>query len=114
LDERRRSRRDKVVFGCVAAIDPRGTTRDCVVRNISDHGAALQFGSAIGLPDEMTLTVPKKARSFASKIVWRRGDTLGVSFSAAADGSDLGARLRRSERNKRELQNRIRVLLGEA
>ncbi|MGP9811152.1 PilZ domain-containing protein [Rhodopseudomonas sp. NSM] len=114
MDDRRKTRRDKVVYGGVAAINARGSTRNCVVRNISDDGATVEFGSAAGVPDQIALTVARKARTYPSKIVWRRGDTVGLAFSAAADGSDLGERLRKSERKKRELQRKIKVLLGEA
>jgi hypothetical protein len=114
MDDRRKSRRDKVVFGGVAAVNERGATRDCVVRNISDNGARIEFGSAAGVSDQIALTVAKKARTYPSKIVWRRGNTVGLSFSDAGDSSELSERLRKSEKKKRELQRKIKVLLGEA
>ena len=40
--DRRQSARDKVIYGGVAEIDERGTTADCVVRNISKRGASLE------------------------------------------------------------------------
>ncbi|MBI5132002.1 MAG: PilZ domain-containing protein [Rhodopseudomonas palustris] len=113
MDDRRKSRRDKVVYGGIAAVNERGSTRDCVVRNISDHGASVEFGSAAGVPEQIALTVPRKARTYPSKIVWRRGNTVGLAFSESADASELNERLRKSEKKKRELQRKIKVLLGE-
>ena len=43
MPDRRQSVRDKVIYGGVAEIDERGVTRDCVVRNISESGANLEF-----------------------------------------------------------------------
>ncbi|ABE40279.1 PilZ domain-containing protein [Rhodopseudomonas pseudopalustris] len=114
MDDRRKSRRDKVVYGGVAAINERGSTRDCVVRNISDNGATIEFGTAAGLSDQIALTVAKKARTYPSKIVWRRGNTVGLAFSETTDASQLSERLRKSEKTKRELQRKIKVLLGES
>src|ERR1700682_5259878 len=48
--DRRQSARDKVIYGGVAEIDERGTTADCVVRNISEQGASLEFSSAVKPP----------------------------------------------------------------
>lgn len=109
--DRRDGTRDKVIYGGIASVDEHGATRDCVIRNISDKGASLEFGDATALPTEMNLTVARKARSFLSRIIWRRGNTVGVAFRDI--DSDLSERLRKSEKKKRELQRRIKILLGE-
>jgi len=114
MDERRATRRDKVLYGGVAAISRRGLTRDCVVKNISAHGATLEFGSAVGLPDQIAVMVPRQARTYQSKLVWQRGNTVGVAFADRDDSSELGEQLRRSERKARQLRHRIKLLLGEA
>ena len=116
--DRRQSARDKVIYGGVAEVAESGASRDCVVRNISEHGARLEFGSDIRLPKEsMRLTIAKKGRSFLAKIIWWRDNFVGVAFSPESSyelpGSDLAERLRRSEKKKRELQRRINELLGE-
>ncbi len=113
--DRRDIPRDKVIFGGSAAVNERGSTRDCVARNMSTSGASVEFGSTAGLPGEMELTVPRKGRSFTGRIIWMRDNMVGVAFrDNAADASDLGERLRRSEKKKRELQRRIKMLLGES
>ena len=43
--DRRQGARDKVIYGGVAEIDEHGTTRECIVRNISDKGASVEFSS---------------------------------------------------------------------
>ncbi|MGA9091358.1 MAG: PilZ domain-containing protein [Bradyrhizobium sp.] len=114
--DRRQSARDKVIYGGVAEIDERSGSRDCVVRNISENGAHLEFTNDVRLPkDTMLLTVARKGRSFLARIIWWRDNFVGVAFSSETPyelpGSDLAERLRKSEMKKRQLQRRIKQLL---
>jgi hypothetical protein len=116
--DRRRNARDKVIYGGVAEIDESGATRDCVVRNISENGANIEFSNVIKLPKEkMSLTIARKGRSFLARVIWWRDNFVGVAFSAERPYelpvSDLEQRLRKSEKKKRQLQRRIDELLGE-
>jgi len=100
--DRRQSARDKVIYGGLAEIGDHGATRDCVVRNISEKGARIEFSTVVKLPKErMSLTVARMGVAFSSE----RPYELPVS--------DLEERLRKSEKKKRQLQRRINELLGE-
>src|ERR1700738_1669673 len=116
LDRLQRPRR-KVFFGGVAAINEPGSTMDCVVRNISEHGACVEFDTIAKLPDEISLTIPRKGRSFVARMIWRQANKAGFACQtmAASDASanDLDERLRRNERKQRQLQRRVNDLLGE-
>lgn len=114
--DRRQSTRDKVIYGGLAETGERGGPRDCVVRNISENGAHLEFSNVVQLPKEpMRLTIARKGRSFLARIIWWRDNFVGVAFSPESPyelpGSDLAERLRRSEKKKRQLQRRIKELL---
>ena len=116
--DRRESVRDKVIYGGVAEIGERGATRDCVVRNISEKGASIEFSNVIKLPKEkISLTIARKGRSFLARVVWWRDNFVGVAFSSEKPYdlpvSDLEERLRKSELKKRQLQRRIKELIGE-
>jgi hypothetical protein len=114
--DRRQNARDKVIYGGVAEIGERGATRDCVVRNISETGASIEFGNVIKLPKkQISLTIARKGRSFLAQIIWWRDNFVGVAFTSetAAPVSDLEERLRKSEQKKRQLQRRIKELIGE-
>jgi hypothetical protein len=116
--DRRQSTRDKVIYGGVAEIGEPGTTRDCIVRNISENGASIEFSNVVQLPKEkMALTIARKGRSFLAKVVWWRDNFVGVAFSSETPYelpvSDLEERLRKSEKKKRQLQQRIKELIGE-
>ena len=116
--DRRQSARDKVIYGGVAEIGEHGATRDCVVRNISDKGASLEFSNVVHLPKErMSLRIARKGRSLLAKVVWWRDNFVGVAFSSETPTelpvSDIEERLRKSEIKKRQLQRHIKELLGE-
>jgi len=118
MTDRRQSARDKVVYGGVAEIAESGASRNCVVRNISEQGAHLEFTNEIGLPKtSLRLTIARKGRSVMARIIWLRDNFVGVAFnpeqSYELPGSDLAERLRKSEKKKRQLQRRINELLGE-
>jgi len=116
--DRRQSARDKVIYGGVAEFGDRGGTSDCVVRNISEKGARIEFGDVIkSHKGQMLLTIARKGRSFLAKIIWWRDNFVGVAFNSETPSglpvSDLDERLRKSEKKKRQLQRRIEELLGE-
>ena len=107
MRDRRESVRDKVMYGGVAEIGERGATRECIVRNISDHGATIEFSNDVQLPKEqLSLRIARKGRSFLAKVIWWRDNFVGVAFRAESPAepvSDLAERLRRSEIKKRQL-----------
>src|ERR1700681_3415201 len=116
--DRRQNARDKVIYGGVAQIRDPGAARDCVVRNISEKGAHLEFGNVIKLPKEqISLTVARKGRSFLARIIWWRDNFVGVAFNSETPSefpvSDLEERRRKTEQKKRQLQRRIKELIGE-
>ncbi len=117
MRDRRESARDKVMYGGVAEIDEHGATRDCIVRNISENGATIEFSNVVKLPrEQMSLRIARKGRSFLAKVVWWRDNFVGVAFQAESPSepvSDLEERLRKSEIKKRQLQRRIKELLGD-
>jgi len=117
MRDRRESARDKVIYGGVAEIGEGGATRECVVRDISDKGARIEFSNIIKLPrQQISLTIARKGRSFLAKIIWWRDNFVGLAFNAEKPSepvSDLEERLRKSEIKKRQLQRRIKELLGE-
>jgi hypothetical protein len=114
--DRRRSARDKVIYGGVAEIGDDSATRDCIVRNIFDQGAKIEFSTAVKLhKEQMSVAIARKGRSFLARVVWWRDNFVGVAFSSESElpVSDLDERLRRSEQKKRRLQRRIKKLIGE-
>jgi hypothetical protein len=117
MQDRRESVRDKVFLSGVAEISQAGSKMDCVVRNFSDTGACVEFDSARPIPEQVNLTISRKGRSYLAQMIWREANRVGLSFlsmiTSDSPESDLDARLRRSEKKKRQLQRRINQLLGD-
>src|SRR5436309_14580683 len=111
--DRRQGVRDRMILGSVASINDRGSTMDCVVRNISEGGACVEFEATAKLPEEMRLTVARKGRAFLARMIWSQAGRVGLAFRTMTS-LDFDERLRRSERKKRQLERRIKELLGEA
>jgi len=112
VQDRRQSVRARTVLSGVAAINSSGSTMDCVVRNISEGGACVEFENIARFPEEMSLSIARKGRSFLARMVWGHANKVGLAFRSMTS-SDFDERLRRSERKKRQLERRIKDLLGE-
>jgi PilZ domain len=57
-----------------------GGAIDCVVRNISETGAAVEVTSQLGIPSEFNLLVAG-SRSRRCQVMWRKENRIGVAFS---------------------------------
>jgi hypothetical protein len=61
-----------------------GAAIDCVVRNLSSTGAALDVESPLGIPPTFTLVVKQDGFAKQCRVAWRKEKRIGISF----DGSD--------------------------
>jgi hypothetical protein len=116
MQDRRQQPREKVLYGGVVQSEETGTTKDCVVSNLSEKGARIELGNISSFPKgQISLTIARKGRSFLAKVIWWRDNFVGLAFNGETPEpvSDLEQRLRRSEAKKRALQRRIKQLLGE-
>jgi hypothetical protein len=102
--EKREAQRHKCFLRAFVYFEGRGTAVDCVVRDISDIGARLQFDRPLVLTELLDLHIPIKGQSFHAEKRWNDGDQIGVTFNAAAKLStnDTGVD-RRVERLKEEI-----------
>ena len=62
-----------IMFGVAAAID-------CIIRNMSEMGAALEVNSPIGIPDEFTLLIKPEFVKRNCRVIWRSAKRIGVQF----------------------------------
>ena len=116
--DRRQSAREEVIYDAIADIEKPGVNRECVVRDISAKGARIEFGDVVQLPKEqVSLTIARRGRALLARIIWWRDNFIGVAFSSERPFdlpiSDLGRRVRKSEKKKRQLQRRINQLLDQ-
>ena len=115
MQDRRQSVRDRVFLGGVAEINERNSTMDCVVRNFNERGACVEIDETARLPENLSLSIPSKGRSFLAQMIWRHANRVGLAFRTMMTdppSDDLDARLRRSQIKQRQLKRRIKELIG--
>jgi hypothetical protein len=78
MDERRTSPRHRVLKA--GTIEFSGSKIDCVIRNISDTGAAIEVKTPIWFPDAFVLGVPSDGSARRCHIIWREDKRIGVAF----------------------------------
>ena len=84
MAERRQATRQKSFLrGCIY-FNNRRTVIDCLIRDLSDHGARLRFSNSISIPDSFELHIPQKNQTLRAVARWRHGMDVGVAFADAA------------------------------
>ena len=78
MDERRISPRHRVLKA--GTIEFSGSKLDCVIRNMSATGAAIEIKSPIRFPDSFVLAVTSDGSARRCHIVWREDKRIGVAF----------------------------------
>jgi hypothetical protein len=79
MSENRRSARlrtykgGSIIFGVAAAID-------CIIRNMSETGAALEVDNPVGVPNEFTLLIKPEFVKRNCQVIWRSAKRIGVQF----------------------------------
>jgi len=61
-----------------------GVAIDCIIRNVSSHGATLDVASPLSIPNAVTLNIITRQERQHCHIVWRGEKRVGVAFT---DGS---------------------------
>ena len=80
--DRRRSERHAVTLGGRLFFGLAGLSIDCVIRDISDHGARIAVPSAAWkAPKEIHLLSLREGKVYSGQVVWNRGRYLGLNFS---------------------------------
>jgi hypothetical protein len=78
LTEARKARRPRVLD--MALIRFGDVSISCVIRNLTNAGAALDVGPHSAVPDQFTLIVLAKMQISSCTVVWRKERRIGVSF----------------------------------
>ncbi|MEQ1953170.1 PilZ domain-containing protein [Mesorhizobium yinganensis] len=78
--DRRASERRRVLKGAKLTFNKGYGSFECVVRNVSDHGARLTFGDTSAIPSQFDLLISGEDRARRATVRWRSMTALGVSF----------------------------------
>jgi hypothetical protein len=77
--EARAASRHRVLKAGLIEFSGGGAIR-CAVKNLSASGAALEFESALDIPDRLTLCILPEPVKRNCRVVWRNQKRIGVSF----------------------------------
>ena len=78
VESRRASRLHVLRTATIKFVD--GGTMNCLVRNLSSTGAALEVSNLAGLPEKFILVVPGDGLHRPCRTVWRKEHRIGVTF----------------------------------
>jgi PilZ domain len=78
--EKREAPRHKCFLRAFVYMENSATAVDCVVRELSDIGARLQFSRPLKVTEFVDLHIPIKGQNFHSRVQWHEGDQIGVAF----------------------------------
>lgn len=85
MSERRTTHRRRSYLGATIAFNERRSTMDCLVRNLTEAGAKIDFPHGVLIPDRFDITVPHRGIETRCRVVWRREAELGVAFCDPRD-----------------------------
>jgi len=83
MGERRRTRRQKSFLRGFVYFDKRRGVMSCLVRDISAEGARIILSETVTIPDVVNLHIPQREQTLRARVQWRRGDEIGLAFTAA-------------------------------
>lgn len=78
LENHRAALRHRVLKS--GSIEFHGGVIDCLIRNISETGAALEVASPVGIPETFNLVISGDHSRRACKVAWRKDKRIGVAF----------------------------------
>lgn len=78
--ERRRAPRQRSYLGATLKVDCIASSTQCILRDITAKGGKLVLSAFVPLPDRFALTIPHRSETRDARLVWRRGDEVGVAF----------------------------------
>lgn len=96
------------------------SSMDCLIRDLSEHGAKLELTDTAILPEVFDLYILHKDAHYRSTVRWRNGGSFGVTFGTATrsaapapDQTDIAALQRRIVELEAENAT-LRSLIGKA
>ena len=85
----RRARRQRTLMACRIVYGDALIVVEGVIRDLSESGAKVRLGSLSPLPQRVKLLAVKEGRLYDAKIVWRRGEEIGLHFGDSLKMDDV-------------------------
>jgi hypothetical protein len=87
--ERRRSPRRTVTLGGRLFYGLAGLSLDCIIRDLSDHGARVAVSSALWKAPKQVHLLTRQGMVYTGVVMWNRGRYLGLDFTNVRKAADL-------------------------
>jgi two-component system cell cycle response regulator len=87
-DERtdnRRRRRSRVLLHGKIVFDGGKASSDCVIRDLSEHGAKVRLPHEMAVPHQLYLIETRRGAAYVARLTWSRGAELGLEFHGSHD-----------------------------
>ena len=82
-DENERvARRSRVLKGAKLVNMNNWSLVDCIIRDMSETGARIICGDQFAVANEFRFLVPTENTICNARVVWRRGEMLGIEFTS--------------------------------
>ncbi len=79
--ERRALVRHKTFFKGRIHFNNRLSSMDCIIRDTTANGCRIEVSDSVALPSAFEIYLPNRDEYFNAKVEWRRGGSLGISWS---------------------------------
>ena len=109
--EARRSERVRSFLRARILFNNGASTIDCMIKNISTHGAKIEIAHSMSVPTDFDLEVPQRGRTYRAKMMWRAADSIGVEFAEnGVTAENAQATIQRLETENRKLRSSVTLL----
>ena len=86
MEERRKAARNRSLLQGKILINDRRSVIDCVIHNLSQHGACLRVASLIGIPPAFELQIGDETSTRQCVAIWHSDARIGVEFRSQQPG----------------------------
>jgi hypothetical protein len=87
VEEKRKNKRLRCLLGAKIVFNNQTATMSCLVKNISDTGASLEFGAVPLMPQDFELLLDSEAGYSKATVVWQDLNKIGVAFPHSQIGN---------------------------
>ncbi len=82
IENKRIAQRMRVLKGAKIVSMNQWSVVDCTVRDLSETGAKIICGDQAAVANEFRFLIPSENTIRNARVVWRRGDLLGIEFTS--------------------------------
>ncbi|MDE2444855.1 MAG: PilZ domain-containing protein [Alphaproteobacteria bacterium] len=82
-ENKRIATRQRVLKGAKLVSMNKWMVTDCTIRDLSETGARIICGDQMAVANEFRLFIPSENSVRDARVVWRRGELIGVIFTSA-------------------------------